>query len=226
MRSLIDFLMASRWSRWIFGLGICMALLSCKSGQAPKDSAGETAPGGAKTAPAPQEAAQPGALSAVQPAGAAEVAKERPPAGSPAPAGTIPPSTKRTATGLPDTIQGYPSWSRLGEGPQLPDEAKSVHLPVRQAYLLLSYGTKLAEDRTPRLPLKEETTVALESKSADKDFIEAVSVMTKSKDGWKYLQYGRASSDAAFAPASTDSCAGCHAKADRTDGVYSKLMPQ
>jgi hypothetical protein len=99
----------------------------------------------------------------------------------------------------------------------------SPHHAAKQAYILLPERDRYSVGEKLSPPLKEGTTVALEEKKPEDDFIRRLSVMTREKEGWKFLEYSRNSSQEAFAPAAAAGCSDCHAKATATDSVYSLL---
>jgi hypothetical protein len=144
------------------------------------------------------------------------------PSESSQPAGILP-TTKRTAAGLPDSLLGYQSWYRLGACSSPPDGTDEEHLPARQAYILLPEGQPTGLGVELQSPLPPETILVLESKSPSADYIQNIDVMTREADQWKFLEYDRSSSEAAFVPAQggTEACASCHSKG--TDSVYSGL---
>jgi len=145
------------------------------------------------------------------------------PAAASGEAGKIPAATKRTAAGLPDPLPGCVSWLRLKANPASPT-AHLPHYAARQPYILLPERDKYSSGEKLSPPLPEGTTVALEEKMPQDDFIRRLSVMTREKQGWKFLEYSRNSSQEAFAPAEAGACSECHAKAQATDSVYSLLI--
>ena len=145
------------------------------------------------------------------------------PAAARAEAGKIPATTKRTAAGLPDPLPGCVSWLRLKANPSAPAEG-SPHYAARQPYILLPERDKYSAGEKLTPPLPEGTAVVLEEKKPEDDFIRRLTVMTRGKEGWKFLEYSRGSSRDAFAPAEAAGCSGCHAKAQGSDSVYSSLI--
>lgn len=139
----------------------------------------------------------------------------------------IPATTKRTAAGLPDPLPGYQAWPLLSAGGTAPPEGSAAaHLGARQVYI--STPGTAAPGKELSTPLPDLTTIVLESKSPEKDFIETVSVMTKTSGTWQFFQYVRSSSDGAFEPAAPGAeatCTGCHQKS-ATDSVFSRLAPR
>lgn len=132
----------------------------------------------------------------------------------------IAPATRRTAAGLPEAIRAYQSWFRLPPGT---GTATPPHLPARQAYAFFPEIHKLSPGSELPIPAPEKTVLVLEAKSPSSGFVEEVSVMEKTPEGWRFSSYVRSSSATAFAPAEAKGCESCHAASNGKDGIASGL---
>ncbi|MGQ9592739.1 MAG: hypothetical protein ACUVYA_20875, partial [Planctomycetota bacterium] len=151
-------------------------------------------------------------------------APETPAPAPKAPAAGVPISaaTRRTGTGLPDSVRGYHAWFRLPPGPP---GAEAPHLPVRQTYVLLPVAHRVSAGSQLPLPVPEGASFVLEAKSPDSVFIEEISVKEKTSGGWRFSRYVRPASASPFAaaPEGAADCASCHGAGAANDGIGSGL---
>ena len=221
--------------RSVFLAALCVSGLACGASATKQDG------GGAETIAVAAPSAAPVATPPAAPSEPSTVAAPTIPVASPALSPSqgqpvpsvaavemlVPATTKRTAAGLPDPLPGYQAWPLLSAGGTAPPEGSAAaHLGARQVYI--STPGTAGPGKELSTPLPDLTTIVLESKTSEKDFIEAVSVMTKKSGAWQFFQYVRSSSAGAFEPAAAGAeatCAGCHQKS-ATDSVFSRLAPR
>ena len=201
-------------------IGLLAGLSSCTT---PKESAPPETPAPAEPPAAPETPA----AAPETPAAAPETPAAAPEAPAPAPetpAAGIPISaaTRRTGTGLPESVRGYHAWFRLPPGPP---GAEAPHLPVRQTYVLLPVAHRVSAGSQLPLPVPGGASFVLEAKSPDSVFIEEVSVKEKTSGGWRFSRYVRPASASPFAaaPEGAADCASCHGAGSANDGIGSGL---
>lgn len=205
---------------WVCGGSACRSTETPE--ETPRDSSGDAisveaeAPGDA-AAPAPSSGAVSEASVAPSTVAPSTVGGGTTPGARP-----ILPSTRRTSEGLPDTLSGYQTWYRLD--PATSAEGRGPHLKLSRTYVLLPeiHTVGVGDRLTP--PFADETVLVLESKGAESDFIEAISMMKRTAGTWEYKQFVRPDSESAFRAAAgqADACAGCHSRAP-TDSVFAQL---
>jgi hypothetical protein len=134
----------------------------------------------------------------------------------------IRPSTRRTSEGLPSALAGYQSWYRLD--PAVSPPSRGPHLKISQTYILVPDIHTVGVGDRVEPPFPEGTMLVLESKSPGTEYIEAISMMERTDESWKFQDFARPRAESAFQPGESEAgtCAGCHAQAP-AESVFAQL---
>ena len=128
------------------------------------------------------------------------------------------------APGLPDTLDGYWTWTRLNVDRVL-ENPSGAHPQPKDVYLSLSSAERLDGDAL-RLPFPDGTRVVKERGDPDELLVDRIYLMEKVDGRWLYSFYDR-QADGGFGGqelGADNFCSGCHAGASDTDFVFTEYQ--